>query len=91
MSVRIEKRKFEEYELETVVNSGDRVIETPHMGVDLTYDRSQVGTICGGLANELVVVDTERCISLECVKSRLVKMPGLYCSPVGMRVVQLTT
>ena len=36
MSVRIEKRKFEEYELETVVNSGDRVIETPHMGVDLT-------------------------------------------------------
>ncbi len=58
MSVRIEKRKFEEYELEAAVNSGDRVIETPHMGVDLTYDGSQVGTICGGLANELVIVDT---------------------------------
>ena len=83
MSVRIEKRKFEEYELETVVNSGDRVIETPHMGVDLTYDRSQVGTICGGLANELVVVDTVRANTDRFGAVRSWNGQGLYGKKAG--------
>lgn len=58
MSIEIVRRSFTDVEIRNMVNRGEEVVETPHLGVNFEGASSdQIGTVTGDLASRLVVVD----------------------------------